>query len=202
MLFMRKILTKRNAIIAAVAGSILLTGVGLKAVAEGGDGQRGGDITLDAMLEKVGERFDNVDTDGDGVITQAEAEAKAAEGGDRMLRRAASMFDRADTNNDGVLNADDENYDRISARLGLEGDVTLEQVQAGIADRMNAWSSDDTYPQTRADALAAAEVKFAEADTNGDGVLSGEERPDRGHGGRGHKGERGDRGERAERGDS
>ena len=68
---MTKLLTTRNAIIASVAGAVLLGGL---AIAE----SQGGDFTIDDMLEKVGERFDEVDTDGDGVISEAEAEAAEA----------------------------------------------------------------------------------------------------------------------------
>ncbi len=189
---MRKILTKRTALIAAVAGSILITGAGLKAFADGEQGPQG-DITLETMLEKVSERFDEVDTDADGLITQAEANAKMAEGSQRMLDRLTSMFDRIDGNDDGVLTADERGYNRLSARLGLEGDITLDQVQAAAEARVaeRAGGDTDTYPQSRTDALADAEAKFAELDANGDGVLSGEERPDRGH--RGHKGGHGNR---------
>ena len=196
---MTKFLTKRNAILAGVAGTVLVGGVAVYAEAGGG-----GDITLDAMLEKVGERFDEVDTDGDGVISVAESEAAQSARSEafsaRMAERIVSQFERMDADGDGVVSEGDRGYGRLSDHLDLSGDLTLEQIQAAAAEKMalrmgerETEGGDDqpTFPQTRDEALAEAQTRFAEADTNGDGILSGDEKPKRGGHGGGKGGHRG-----------
>lgn len=44
-----------------------------------GDGDRPTSISRDAFVEKSGARFDKVDADGDGVITEAEVDAAMGE---------------------------------------------------------------------------------------------------------------------------
>ena len=201
---MKKFLTKRNAIIGTTLAAVLISGVSLKALA---DDHVGKGITLDSMLEKTGERFDATDADGNGVVTQAEADtAKAAtqaEFSERMGERLASMFERMDSDGDGIVSEGDRGYGRLADRFDLEGDLTLEQLQTAASDKMAARMADrqaelgdeaPTYPQTRDQALADAEARFASLDTNGDGTLSRDEVPGRGFGhGKGHGGDRGDR---------
>ena len=195
---MTKFLTKRNAILASVAGVILIGGF---AIAE----SRGGDVTLDDMLEKVGERFDEADTDGNGIITEAEAEAaQAAHLADmatRLNERLAAQFERMDADDDGIVSEGDRGFGRLSDRLDLSGDLTLDQIQAAAEDKIAQRAADrelergedqPTFPQTRDEALASAQERFEAADADGDGTLSRDERPDRGHGGK-RGGDRGNR---------
>jgi hypothetical protein len=99
-----------------------------------------GDIEKEEMLERVQERFERMDTNGDGFIGSDEV------GEGRRARFAAMMIERQDSNDDGF--------------------VSLEEM------------------------LDTAEARFDEADTDGDGVLSEEEREEQGGKRRG-KGRRG-----------
>lgn len=58
-------------------------------------------LWLDAMRERMVDRFQSHDDDGDAVITIAE-----------FGERSANIVDRRDRNDDGVLNADDMRGDR------------------------------------------------------------------------------------------
>ena len=217
---MTKFLTNRNILLASAAGILLIGGIAVQAFADDRSGDdRSGDnrhgsgghaLTLDAMLERVGDHFDEIDADGDGLVTLAEAEAaksaKQEQMGDHMNTRLTSLFERMDTDGDGIVSEGDHGYGRLSDRLDLEGDLTLEQIQTAAtqkaADRMANRELEmgdrvPTYPWARADALADAQARFTEADTDGDGVLSRAEKPDHGFGfgGRGHgDGDRGGKG--------
>lgn len=205
---MTKFLTLRNALLASVGGALLLGSVAAAPAFADDGGARGGDreITLEQMLEKTGESFDKLDTDSNGVVTQEEADAAKGDRQAKMQERTAEMFDRMDADGDGIVQEGDRGYGRLADRLDLEGPLTLEQIQAGMAAKAEQRSADRTtemgddarsFPQTRDEALAAATAKFQERDANGDGVLSGDELPKKkGRGGNGGGKKGGERGER------
>lgn len=129
------------------------------------DGERDA-VTQQAREERRKQRMAEIDTDGDGVISEAEREAARA-------KREAQMKERLDTNKDGKIDEAEREAARharaedMHARLDKNGDgkLTLEEMQTGRIMR-NADPS---------------------VDTNGDGSVSVEEidammknRPERG----------------------
>ena len=175
---MTQFFTFRSLMLAVAAGAILVGGY---AVAER-SGAFDADLTLEAMQTKALERFDQADANGDGILTQEEFDAAHT---DRSSARLARMFERADANDDGLISADERGYDRLSERLGLSGDISLEMVQAAMAERHEGAGQTVELPMTRDQALSNAAEKFAELDANSDGVLDASERPERR--GRGHR---------------
>ncbi len=187
---MKSLRTQRQSLIGATLGAVLAASLGVPAWADrhDGDGERDGprgDLTLEAMLERAGERFDAADTDGDGQVTQDEHDAQLAS---RVAERVAMMMERMDSDGDGLITALDRGYDRLTRQTGLEGELSQAQIEtamlAAAAERHG--DSDTEYPLTRAAMEANVTAEFTALDTDGDGVLSREERPERG--GRGNKG--------------
>ena len=186
---MSKFLSKKNLLITSVASVILIGSFALKASARHHMSEDG-PVTLDAMLEKAGKYFDKIDSDGNAIITQAEAdEAKKTRQqkmAARMTEKLTSMFERLDRDGDGLIREGDKGYVGLSDRLDLEGDLTLDQIQTAAAEKRHEGRANHeletgenalTFPLTRADALATAEKRFTAADIDGDGVLSESEKP-------------------------
>ncbi|MCD6360951.1 MAG: EF-hand domain-containing protein [Armatimonadetes bacterium] len=150
------------------------------------------------------EVFDRIDANGDGFITEDEAAAigNRRGGGQRgqmdPAQRWQRMLERQDTNKDGKISKDefpgrDEVFDRIDANG--DGFITEDEAAAmgnrrgggqrgGLIARMD---QDGDGKVTREEWAAA----FDKLDTNGDGVLDQQDRPQRGgqggprHGGQG-----------------
>ena len=111
------------------------------AAPEHGHGQRGAGM----------ERLKAADTNGDGMISRAEAQA---------LPRLAERFDAIDANGDGQVTRDELRFahgqamrTRLVRHLDKDGDGKV----------------------SKAEALAAAEERFNRADANHDGFLTAEE---------------------------
>ena len=201
---MTKFLNKRNLLLTGAVSAVLIGGLSVIAVADLDDRER--DITLEAMLEKAEKRFDTIDADGDGLVTQAEAEAARSErhgkrgayegdsdgdgdgdgdsdgygysygyGDDDAEDPLARRFERMDENGDGLLSSGERGYDRVSERLGLSGDITLAQIEAARETAKAERAAE--FPLTREAVREKTTQKFAELDTNGDGILTSEERP-------------------------
>ncbi|MEE9388847.1 MAG: EF-hand domain-containing protein [Paracoccaceae bacterium] len=144
---------KRNSIMTSLAlGTITAAMLATGAAYAKGQGERG-------QGGKGGERpsFSELDTNGDGTVTVAEMQAKAAE-----------KFNQVDSNGDGVISAE-ENAAAATAkaaeRAGMmftrllewrdsDGDGALSQVEMGDGQ---------------------AEKMFSKLDANDDGVISAEE---------------------------
>ena len=119
-------------------------GLGSAAVIAGGDAfahQQGG-----ARFE----RLKAADTNGDGLISQAEAQA---------LPRLAGRFQAIDVNGDGQLSRDELRFARGKA------------MRAGF---VRALDKDGDGKVSKAEALAKAEERFDRADANKDGYLRAE----------------------------
>lgn len=71
-----------------------------------GDGDRPTSISRDAFVEKSGARFDKVDADGDGVITEAEVDAAMGEKSKRWARMGKHYFSKMDVNDEGQVSRD------------------------------------------------------------------------------------------------
>jgi len=138
----------------AVLGSATagLAREGERRMGPGGPGGFGG-----AMLM---ERFDEVDADGDGAVTEAELEA-----------HAKARFDAADSNGDGKLDAAE-----LEARAEQARQERLARMAARMIDRAD---SDGDGAITFAEAEAArpdrATRLFERADADDDGAISREE---------------------------
>ena len=118
-----------------------------------------------AMLE----RLKAADTNGDGLISKAEAAA---------LPRLAAHFDQIDTNHDGQVSFD-ELHAFHAANRGAKGDRA--------AKMLKSIDTDGDGKISKAEALAAAAARFDRADANRDGFLTVEEMKAarHAHGGRG-----------------
>jgi hypothetical protein len=68
--------------------------------------ERPASISRDAFVEKSGARFDKVDTDADGLITQAEVDAAMADKSERWARMGKHLFARMDVNDEGQVSRD------------------------------------------------------------------------------------------------
>jgi Ca2+-binding EF-hand superfamily protein len=144
---------KRFVGFALIAAAALATGVP-QAQAEGTGGHgdrmlqrldlnRDGAISADEAGAVRTVRFLRWDTDGDGVITEAEMLAAAQE---RIARRIAKKFARMDRNGDGRVERaefDDRGAARF-ARLDTDGDgrVSREEIRARPHGQRRGWHDD------------------------------------------------------------
>ena len=112
--------------------AILLASVGVVGTANAfGGGQRGGEMPSFEELDTDGDgvvsaeelaahadaRFDSMDTDGDGVLSVEEITAMIeAEASSRAARGVERMIERLDENDDGVI-SEDEMPERGQSRL-------------------------------------------------------------------------------------
>ncbi len=140
---------KRTATI--VTGALIATmGLASIAVAHEGRGMRGG---MEQMFEEVDAngdglitaaeieaareaRFAEMDSNGDGFVT---AEEIAAFADDRRGKRAARMIERLDANDDGKLSAEEmatRGPGRMLERLDANGDGALSKEELAEARKM------------------------------------------------------------------
>ena len=120
-------------------------GLGSAAVIAGGD----------AFAQPQGgarmERLKAADTNGDGMISRAEAQA---------LPRLAERFDAVDSNRDGQITRDELRFARAQA------------MRAGMVRHLD---KDGDGKVSKAEALTAAEKRFERVDANKDGFITREE---------------------------
>ena len=162
-----------------------------------GDGQ----VTREELVQTM-DMFDHLDTDGDGILSDADFDARhtamafgftarrADENGDDQVTAAEwdAWFAERDANGDGVLTADDrpEWGERRGTREGRRGGFGHHGHHGAHVGRLaEALDADGDGDVTRAD-FAALAARF---DANGDGVLTEDELPALGHDWhRGHRG--------------
>ncbi|HEY6882084.1 MAG TPA: EF-hand domain-containing protein [Polyangiales bacterium] len=118
-----------------------------------------------------GKHFEQLDTNGDGVVTTAEFEAGAL-----------SRWTQADANKDGKVTADEFKAAREAHEHGSCGPKHLAKMEGrGLPGDENR---DGVV--TKAEAVAGAQKWAKKIDANGDGTLTKEEfmsaRPHHGHG--------------------
>ena len=112
------------------------------------------------------ERLRAADTNGDGLLSRAEAAA---------LPRLAERFESIDANADGQVSFDELRGARHKARDGKGGERFLKRLDA-----------DNDGKVSKAEALAKATERFDRVDANKDGFITAEELSARlGH--RGHR---------------
>ena len=112
-----------------------------------------------------GKRFEQLDENGDGLVTADEMDAKRA-----------ALFDNADANGDGALSEDEMRAYHKAKREERRAKHNPDTNGDGVVDR-------NEYQ-------AAADKRFDRMDKNGDGVLSEDELKQRR--GRHHYGKRGE----------
>ena len=111
---------------------------------------------------------------------------------EQVAERVAKAMERMDSDGDGLITSSDRGYSRLSSRTGLEGDITQAQLEEAMlvqaAERQS--EKEMEWPTTREEMEAKVTADFTALDTDGDGVLSREERPERGgrDGSKRHKG--------------
>lgn len=149
--------------------------------------------------------FERLDTNRDGYLTKAEAEAARAHRGERMIKHIrkhaggspeqplanrGAMFDRIDTNRDGSISraefdaAPQHQERRIIVRTdpnadgGMERGRTMRAMRmGGLRGRMFEMADSNRDGRvTLQEATAAAYRHFDTADSNRDGQISREER--------------------------
>ena len=150
-----------------------------------GDGQ----VTFAEFEAIAVARFDAMDADFDGVLTQGERDSFRE--GNRDRRRDA-RFERMDRDGDGVLSLEEMNSadtrrerfrERIRARVDTDGDGTVSPAEREAArDRFRARRGDRAaFPRfdqdgdglvTRFEYATATQALFERMDANGDGVLT------------------------------
>lgn len=148
----------KKSVLTALAVSIAVGGLGLSTMASANP--RGGQMPS----------FETFDTDGDGVITQAEIEAKGA-----------AKFAESDTNGDGFLDADELKAKIMERGEGRRGGNRSERGDHGRGHDGNKGPRDgqgnpelmEAQKSERLD--LAAEHMLERADADGDGKLSLEE---------------------------
>ncbi|WP_223420733.1 EF-hand domain-containing protein [Tateyamaria pelophila] len=100
-----------------------------------------GEITIEEMQASAQSRFDEVDTDGDGFVSQAEL---AAHSNARAAERAERMISRMDADDDGKLSPEEmmhrRNPERFFSRMDTDdsGSISAEEfkeARGGMKDR-------------------------------------------------------------------
>lgn len=132
-------------IAAIVAGSVMQAGVlvaqsvderpGFVEIDTNGDGEVTQEEIATFRETQKAERFAALDTDGDGGIS---AEELAAAGSDRRQARAGEMLERLDANDDGLLQIDEmdrSRADRGFNRADADGSGGLSAEEYEDADR-------------------------------------------------------------------
>ncbi len=168
-----------------LAGALLATsGV---AAAQPADGPRRGpaaDVTRDQAVARADQRFQRLDTNRDGRVTQEEAralrQARMTQRQERRAERQGRMFDRLDTNRDGQISRDEFNQRREvrAERRGQRGMRGMRgrggQHGARGAARLFGEDGVITAEEFRSRALQ----RFDRLDANRDGTITVAERRD------------------------
>lgn len=194
------ILTLGSTLVLAAAGAVAIAGDGPDGKrhgrAHGGpgnhffaemDANKDGKVTREEAKSAGDRLFQKLDLNRDGSVTQAEAQD-----GMKALgkERAEQRFAAKDTNKDGKLSAEEskmpaERFARIDANKDgfLSQDEMVRKFQPRAdgpgakfgARQFERLDADKNGTVTKAEAVAAAETRFAKIDSNGDGEITHEE---------------------------
>lgn len=186
---MNKLLIGSIALLAAGSASLAIAQVA--AAPMGGHGWMAKSQTRAEVVDKVRGKFERLDVNRDGFLTQAEASTAGKMMGKRMKAMSPadhnSMFDRLDTSKDGQISRAEfaaahqgmmarhrgDKSERGAKRMGGMGGMGGMQ----LGGRMFAMADADKDSRVSlAEATAAATRHFDMADINRDGTLTPEER--------------------------
>src|SRR5580765_6561294 len=134
--------------------TVVLAGLAAVAVGSAHAGEAGSGRLVERLFQKM-------DTDGDGALSAAEAEAAAKK-----------MFDRRDTNGDGALTESEFTAQTGGRQLVADRQQKLD---ARRGKRFAAMDKDGDGQVSAQEFLAAAQQRFTAADANGDGRVTKDE---------------------------
>ena len=140
---------RRRMLSTVVLAGLVAMAAGVAHAGEAGSGR---------LVERL---FQKMDTDGDGALSAAEAEAAAEK-----------MFDRRDTNGDGVLTESEFTAQTGGRQLVADRQQKLDALRT---KRFAAMDKDGDGQVSAQEFLAAAQQRFTAADANGDGRITKEE---------------------------
>jgi Ca2+-binding EF-hand superfamily protein len=120
--------------------------------------QRG--MTEDKLMERAGERFENMDENSDGSLSMAEYQS-AREAG----------FDQRDTNGDGVIDEGETPRGRRGMDDAVAAGRSKDEFLARANERFSELDADEDGQVSLDEYEQAWSEAFARADSNGDGVL-------------------------------
>ena len=131
---------KRTAfILIAAMAATTVTGVSAMARGQGPDFATldvdgNGELTREELAARGADRFDAVDTNDDGLLSQSELEAQSRK---RAADRAARMIERLDSNGDGQLSQEElterRNVGRMFDRVDSDNSGTITQAEFDAA---------------------------------------------------------------------
>ena len=171
------------------------------------DGNRDGKVTIEEVRAEFGRRFAEADLNSDGKIDDADLppmmrgrnvlENGAVGMGHRGrhgMMRGLAFARQADANKDGIITLDEVTSmaDREHARFDRNNDGAVDQadrqalrqemVEYAVKRMAHRLGAGADGKLTREQFQTKAAERFARMDHNGDGTISRDERPGRGHG--------------------
>lgn len=127
------------AAVAAVGGEeeVLSGGGALKTLDKDGDGRVSRAEATSAATDRANKRFDAIDADKDGYLTQEEVDNARVKAKSDMKRAAEHRLGQADTDGDGAISREeakslpmlDRNFDRLDANK--DGKISRDEMPQG-----------------------------------------------------------------------
>ena len=183
---MKKLIFSAAAIAVAAAATPLIAAQPASApvMTHQGHAAMGKAMTRAGLTQQVQMHFAQMDTNRDGFLTQAEAQAmrgmRRAKAGQNVAQNADRRFARLDANRDGAITKpefDAAHQQHAGKRQGMTGGKRGHMGMGGLHGRMFAMA--DANKDNRVslqEAVAGAVRHFDMADANRDGTLTPEER--------------------------
>lgn len=188
--------------VAAVALPVFASAQTPSATPPGHHAAPGKSITRADVSQKVQQHFARLDTDRDGFITKAEADAaremRRSYRDQRMDKRGPAIFDRLDTNKDGVVTRAEaepffanrqvdiahvepgdtkprRNWDALVSRHDANKDGAISRAEFEAGRAQHAQKLGQRHPAAGMHHAGVGGPMFDEADSNSDGRVSLEE---------------------------
>lgn len=142
----------------------------------------GKDITRAELQAKIAEHFTKLDSDRDGVVTKAEADAARGQMrghmAERLQARHAKAFERIDTNSDGMISRQefDSRRDERKEARAHDGKRMGRHMRMMASHMFEMADANKDGRVTLQEATGAALRHFDMADANRDGRITPDER--------------------------
>ena len=168
---------------AAIAAVAVVPAIAQTAPSPAGHGLMAGkSVTRAETIQKVQQHFAKLDTNKDGFVTKAEADARAKtmvkHVEKRVEHRGEAMFERMDSNKDGSISRAefDAAHQAMAGKMRAGAGKRMGMRHAGMHGRLfdTADANNDGRVSLQ-EATGAAASHFDQADANRDGTLSGDE---------------------------